>query len=87
MEWTVVTVFGILAGTFVTVGAPIIRAVTALTKLTSEVTYLRESMSETNERNDDSHKKICEHIETQGGMLQNHEIRLFVLEEKKKEDG
>ena len=87
MEWAVVTVLGALVGLFATVGAPIIKLITSLTKLTSEVTHLRESMSESSERNDASHKEICEHIEAQGKTLEDHEKRIFVMEiEKNKKE-
>lgn len=82
MEWTVVTVLGALIGIFLTIGAPVIRLITSLTKLTSEVVHLRLSMCETNERNDESHKSICEHIESQGDTIQDHETRITVLEKK-----
>lgn len=82
MEWTVVTVFGALIGLFITVGAPIIKLITSLTKLTSEVTHLRKSLGETSARNDESHKQICEHIDTMGGTIQNHETRIVMLENK-----
>lgn len=82
MEWTVVTVFGALIVLFITVGAPIIKLITSLTKLTSEVMHLRESMGETCARNDESHKQICEHIDTLGGTIQNHETRIVMLENK-----
>ena len=82
MEWTVVTVFGALVVLFATVGAPIIKLITSLTKLTSEVIHLRESLGETSARNDESHKQICEHIDTMGGAIQNHETRIVMLENK-----
>lgn len=82
MEWTVVNVVVVLVGLFATVGAPIIKLITSLTKLTGEVTHLRESMSDAAKENNASHKKICAHLDDQGEKLQDHETRITVLERK-----
>lgn len=82
MEWTVVNVIVVLVGLFITIGAPIIKLITSLTKLTSEVMHLRESMGDANKENTASHKKICSHLDEQGDKLQDHETRITVLEKK-----
>ena len=82
MEWTVVSVLVVLVGLFATIGAPIIKLIASITKLTSSVEYLQESMDDLTKRNRDAHGRIFGKLEEHEETINSHETRITVLEKK-----
>ena len=82
MEWSVVSVIVVLVGLFASIGAPIMKLISCIAKLTSSVEYLRENMEDLTKRNSDTHGKIFTKIEEHDETLSNHETRITVLERK-----
>lgn len=75
MEWTVVTVIIALVGLFMTVGKPIITLNGSITHLQDAIDELREDIRVLTGRTDSQEEK-----------LQDHEIRISILEEKQKKE-
>lgn len=75
MEWTVVTVIIALVGLFMTVGKPIITLNGSITHLQDAIDELREDVKVLTGRTDSQEEK-----------LQDHETRIFILEEKQKKE-
>jgi len=82
MEWTTVTVIIALVGLFLAVGAPIIRLIVSITKLTDLVGALQEDLAEFADRNSDAHRRLWDKNEEQDSRLDNHETRLLLIEKK-----
>ena len=69
-EWTVVTVIIALVGLFVTVSKPLMNLQQALTKLQSAIEGLEKRLTHYEEK-----------TEKQESVLNNHEIRINILED------
>ncbi|MFV0399415.1 MAG: hypothetical protein ACK5LX_02195 [Oscillospiraceae bacterium] len=82
MEWSIVSVLVVLVGLFVTIGAPIIRLISSITKLTSSVEFLRENMEDLTKRNSDTHGRIFVQLDEHDKTLSDHETRLVLMERK-----
>lgn len=81
-EWAVVGVIVVLVGLFATVGAPIIKLISSITKLTTTVENLRENVDSVTRRNTDAHRRLWEHNEKQDAELREHGNRIERLEGK-----
>lgn len=79
-EWAVVGVLVVLVGLFATVGAPIIKLISSITKLTVTVENLRENVESVTKRNTDAHRRLWEHNEEQDREIKDHGMRLEKLE-------
>ena len=90
MEWRIVEVFAALCALFLSVGVPVIRLNSSITKLTVMLERVEKDVAANRVRIDDqraaakaSHEKLWRHNEEQDEQLQNHETRLQVLEKRK----
>ena len=73
MEWTVVTVLVTLIGLFMTIGKPIINLQKCITKLQDSVDGLSRRLDKYEQKTD-----------KQDEILQDHETRITVLEQKQR---
>lgn len=83
-EWEVYLVIVSLVGFAIAVGTPIIKLNTSITRLIDRLNNLDENMDELTVRNSKSHERIWKHNEEQDKLLNEHEKRITVLEEKEK---
>ena len=81
-EWTVVTVLIALLGLFATVAKPIVNLNATITRLSENVERLDARITEMNDRNADSHRRLWEESSRQDRRIEDHETRLTVLEQK-----
>ena len=82
MEWTVITVLVALVGLLATVGAPVIKLNSNLTKLTVLLDTLKNDMQEQKKSAKESHRRLWGHNHEQDGRIENHEKRITLLEQK-----
>lgn len=75
MEWTVITVIIALVGLFMTIGKPIITLNGSITHLQDAIDELREDI-----------KVLTGRTDNQEEILQDHETRISILEEKQKKE-
>ena len=90
MEWTVFEVVAAIAALFLSIGVPVIRLNSSITKLTvmlerveKDVAANRTALEQQRAAAKASHEKLWRHNEEQDAQLQNHETRLQVLEKRK----
>lgn len=90
MEWTVVTVLVAVAGLFLSVGTPIIKLNSTITKLNVLLSQMQKrvdgidgEMKDIRQKAKESHRRIWEHNSEQDETLNDHETRIRVLEQKK----
>lgn len=81
-EWDIVTVLVVIVGLFCTVGAPIIKLNTNITKLNASLESTQKDQAKLERDNNDAHKRIWEHNDTQDKMLEEHRLRLHDLDGK-----
>lgn len=81
-EWDIVTVIVVLVGLFISVGNPIIKLNTSLTKLNDAIRTLQREHEELDHNNTDAHRRIWQHNEQQDRILEDHKIRLHDLDGK-----
>lgn len=79
-EFDVVEVVVVLAGLFVTVGLPIIKLISSITRLTDTVEFLQGSLTNVTTRNTESHRRMWVKLEAHEGKLADHDGRLRELE-------
>lgn len=72
-----------LVTTALTIGAPVIKLNTAITKLIVKLDNLGEDMDDLEVHNRESHRRIHEKNEEQDEKLADHEGRIKVLENEK----
>lgn len=82
MEWTVVTVLIALVGLGGAVVRPLLALNASIVKLTVRLDQMMDSLSEISERNTRSHDRLWKKNEEQDAVLDNHEHRITVLEER-----
>lgn len=87
VEWTVFEVVAAIAAMFLSIGVPVIRLNSSITKLTvmlerveKDVAANRAALEQQRAAARASHEKLWRHNEEQDAQLQNHETRLRVLE-------
>ena len=90
MEWTVFEVVAAIAALFLSIGVPVIRLNSSITKLTvmlerveKDVAANRTALEQQRAAAKVSHEKLWRHNDEQDEMLQRHETRLQVLENGK----
>ena len=81
-EWSVVGVLVVVAGLFLSVGAPVIRLNSTLTKLSTLVEGLRDWQAQHESEDTDSHRRLWKHNDMQDEMMRDHEVRIAILERK-----
>jgi uncharacterized protein YoxC len=82
MEWTTVTVIIALVGliaTFVKVAASLTKT---LTELTVTVRALRSDLATQRTSSHESHKRLWDHNAKQDVKIEDHEKRIYILEQK-----
>lgn len=83
MEWTVVTVLIALVGFGAAIIKPIVSLTRAITTLTVTVDNLQGDVEDIVTRNTESHARLWSKNTEQDEKLQDHEIRIHTLEERK----
>ncbi len=81
-EWTVVTVIVTLLGLGAAVIRPLIGLNGTITRLTAAVNVLEKNISGLAAKNSESHAKLWERVEEHEDILNSHETRLTVIENK-----
>lgn len=79
-EWGVVTVIIALFGFIVAVVKPIMSLTKSITSLTVEVTGLREDLKQQKKDVHESFTKLWAHEGKQDEQLNDHEVRIGILE-------
>lgn len=79
----IVIVVGLLT-TALTIGAPVIKLNTAITRLIVKLDSLGKDMSDLELHNHESHKRLWDHNDEQDVKLADHETRLSVIEKKER---
>lgn len=81
-EWDIVVVIIALVGLFLTVGAPIIKLNTTITKMNTTLSILEERHNSDEQKNQAAHVRLWEHNDEQDAMLHEHRMRLHDLDGK-----
>ena len=81
-EWMVVTVIATLTGICASVIRPLISLNGTITRLTAAVNVLEKNISGLAAKNRESHAKIWEKVEEHDDVLNSHETRLVLIENK-----
>lgn len=81
-EWEVFGVIVALTAFAISIGTPIIKLNTSITRLIERLNMLDEGMDELTEKNHKSHERIWVHNEEQDNKLNDHETRITILEKK-----
>lgn len=83
-EWEVFGVITALAAFGVSIVTPIIKLNTSIVRLIDRLNRLDEGVDELTEKNQKSHGRMWDHMEEQDRKLNDHEMRITILEEKEK---
>lgn len=81
-EWGVVGVIIALVGLFATMVKPIITLTKTITRLTIVVERLENGQREQKDSANTAHQKLWAHNDEQDKRLDNHELRIGLLEHK-----
>lgn len=79
-EWGVVLVLIALAGLFVTVGGPVIKLNSAITKQSVLLESLDKQLEQISKDKTEAHRRLWAHNEEQDKVLNDHESRIRILE-------
>lgn len=82
MEWQIITVLITLGGGIALIAKPIYNLTKAITELTAICRTLEQQFTSLDAHNHDSHKRLWEHNDSQDSKLNDHEKRIFKLEER-----
>lgn len=82
MIGAIVIALGSILSLGVVVVKPILKVVEVMTELTASVKALTEKFSRFEVNNHDDHKRIWCHCEEQDGILQDHEKRIIIMENR-----
>lgn len=82
-RYEVVLIVVAMLTTAITIGAPIIKLNTAITRLIVKLDNLGVDMDQLEKHNHESHRRIWEKNAEQDGKLADHETRLKVIENVK----
>lgn len=82
-EYGVIVIVVAMITTAITIGAPILKLNTAITRLIVKLDNLGMDMDELERHNHESHRRIWEKNDEQDGKLADHETRLKVIENEK----
>ena len=83
MEWTAVTVLAAIAGLGVTVGGPVVRLNSSITRLTALLQAMErrlDALAAQQSKAAESHRRLWTREEEQDRRLADHEARLQLLE-------
>ena len=84
-EWGVVVVIIALVGLFATVIPPIVKLTKAITELTTTMRVMDRQVTELTTTNKESHQRLWDKNEEQDETINDHEIRIGILEHTKGE--
>ena len=82
---TELEVFGVIAaliGFAISIGSPIVKLNTSITRLIDRLNNMDDNMDELTVRNSKSHERLWRHNEEQDDRLHDHETRITILEKK-----
>ncbi len=82
-EYGVVVIVVAMITTAITIGAPVIKLNTAITRLIVKLDSLGKDFDELEIHNHESHKRIWDHNDEQDKRLEDHESRLKIIEKEK----
>ena len=83
-EWEVFGVIVALVAFAISIGTPIVKLNTSITRLMDRLNMLDEGMDELTARNSKSHERLWKHNEEQDDKLHDHETRITILEKKER---
>ena len=83
-EWEVFGVIVALVAFAISIGTPIVKLNTSITRLIDRLNMLDEGMDELTARNSKSHERLWKHNEEQVDKLHDHETRITILEKKER---
>ncbi len=81
-EWDVVVVIVTLIGLLGAIVTPIVKLTHAITRLTTTMENMEKNVADLTEKNRASHERIWEHEKEQDLRLNDHEMRIRVIEEE-----
>jgi len=81
-EWEIVLALAVLVSLLATIVKPIIILTKSITTLTSAVEGLKEDLEGITANNKESHQRLWDHNDDQDKALQNHEMRITVIEKE-----
>lgn len=81
-EWTVVSVIVVLTGLVISLVKPLLGLNGALTRLTDAVSVLERELGNFSQHNDEAHTRIWERERQQDLLLQEHDKRISIMEER-----
>lgn len=79
----IIIIVGLIT-TALTIGAPVIKLNTAITRLIVKLDSLGKDMDDLELHNHESHKRLWDHNDEQDEKLADHETRLSVIEKKER---
>lgn len=82
-RYEVVVIVVAMLTTAITIGAPIIKLNTAITRLIVKLDGLGADLDDLEKHNHESHRRLWEHNGEQDEKLADHETRLKVIENEK----
>lgn len=82
-QYDVVVIVVAMLTTAVTIGAPIIKLNTAITRLIVKLDGLGVDLDDLEKHNHESHRRLWDHNDEQDEKLADHETRLQVIEKEK----
>ncbi len=83
-EWGVVIVIVTLFGLIAAIVKPIVNMTRAMTRLTVVMEQTEKSLNKLTTDNTESHRRIWNHNEEQDATINDHEVRIGILEHKDK---
>ena len=81
-EWNIVEVIAALIGLFLTVGLPIVKLISSITRLTLTVESIQHNIDSVTSRNADSHRRMWNKLDEHGKMIGDQDGRIKKLEGK-----
>lgn len=82
-QYDVVVIVVAMLTTAITIGAPIIKLNTAITRLIVKLDGLGVDLDDLEKHNHESHRRLWDHNDEQDEKLADHETRLQVIEKEK----
>lgn len=80
-EWDVVGVIAALAALFGLIIAPIVKLTQAITKLTTTMENLKQSLEDLTSNNHSAHESLWQYAREQENRLCDHETRIRIMED------
>jgi hypothetical protein len=80
----IVAALGTILGVGVTIVKPILQVVKTMTELNDSINNLADKFGDFETSNSDAHKRIWRKTEEQDEKLQDHEKRIYIIENRDK---